>query len=349
MNLDFSQLKSLNIECIDLIKLSIAQCDNLVPTSIDTDGSIFNGCGYIDGYRLSSSGALKAQSDTITTGFIPYTQNCTITLIGPSFLKSKSSYHYLMFYDKNFTKLGYLQLNFSAHGSSYGVSTSGSPTINVSNSMMSVNQYGYTTIKLSFSTDTSNVAYFRINANGQGSSMIVATSVTDIKTYNWRRAFINLVPLSIDTDGSIYDGCGYKTGYTLSHSGNIVSQENSIITGFIPATATDKIRMFGVNWMLPPSDAYYYICFYDENFIYLGSVNHQGSNISDRGISDVHENNVDIIQNNTSTIHNVKTDANGVTTFNIIFNSDAANVNYIRIAAGYTGQEMVVTKNEEII
>jgi hypothetical protein len=38
-----------------------------------------------------------------------------------------------------------------------------------------------------------------------------------------------------------------------------------------------------------------------------------------------------------------------VTTFNIVFNPDVANFNYIRIAAGYIGQEMVVTKNEEII
>ena len=32
---------------------------NRVPFSVDTDGSVFNGTGYITGYRLSSNGSLK--------------------------------------------------------------------------------------------------------------------------------------------------------------------------------------------------------------------------------------------------------------------------------------------------
>lgn len=52
---------------------------NIIPLSIDADGSVFNGTGYIDGYRLSSNyntnapHYASAQSGYFTTGFIPYT------------------------------------------------------------------------------------------------------------------------------------------------------------------------------------------------------------------------------------------------------------------------------------
>lgn len=52
---------------------------NILPLSIDADGSVFNGTGYMDGYRLSSNyntnapHYASAQSGYFTTGFFPYT------------------------------------------------------------------------------------------------------------------------------------------------------------------------------------------------------------------------------------------------------------------------------------
>lgn len=51
---------------------------NLVPTSVDNDGStIFNGVGYQNGKYLSSSGwvTLSDGADSVATGFIPYALN----------------------------------------------------------------------------------------------------------------------------------------------------------------------------------------------------------------------------------------------------------------------------------
>ena len=49
---------------------------NQVPTSIDTDGSVFNGVGYVGRTRLSSSGATKKDADFVTTtGYIPAKAN----------------------------------------------------------------------------------------------------------------------------------------------------------------------------------------------------------------------------------------------------------------------------------
>lgn len=44
---------------------------NLLPSAIDTDGSIYNGVGWEKGYRLGSDGAPTAQNDSYLTGFIP--------------------------------------------------------------------------------------------------------------------------------------------------------------------------------------------------------------------------------------------------------------------------------------
>lgn len=44
---------------------------NLLPSAIDTDGSIYNGVGWQEGYRLNSSGAAEGLSGSYLTGFIP--------------------------------------------------------------------------------------------------------------------------------------------------------------------------------------------------------------------------------------------------------------------------------------
>ena len=355
MSLNFSQLKHLNVDGIELIRISIGAYNNLIPSAIDTDGSIFNGCGYINGYRLSSSGALKTQENTITTGFIPYTQNCAITMLGVNFTKGYvNGYHYLTFFDKNFNKLCHLQLYFNSSGS-YSVSASGNPGINASTSIISSDEYMCTTIKPVFNASTSNIAYFRINGNGNGSSMIVSTSNEDVDKYTWKRQFVNLVTRSIDVDGSIYNGYGYMKGCGLIYPGSnsiipsVGQQANTIITGYIPATKSDKIRMSGVSW-IPSGTSGYCISFYNSDFNYLGSCYHVGNNISDRGISSIFEYNGDLITNNNSSLNNVTTDANGVITFNFEFAESAGNsVRYIRISAGDIGSDMIVTKNEEII
>ena len=61
--------------------------------------------------------------------------------------------------------------------------------------------------------------------------------------------YTNQVPLSIDTDGSIYNsGLGYKNGYRLSSSGGESTSTYSVITGFIKAKGGDVIRIKGITW-----------------------------------------------------------------------------------------------------
>lgn len=74
---------------------------NLVPTSVDTDGSIFNETGYITGYRLNSSGNTTAQDGAIASGFIPYAGQ-TVCISGSAADIAGTVGNYLCLYDSSF-------------------------------------------------------------------------------------------------------------------------------------------------------------------------------------------------------------------------------------------------------
>lgn len=56
-------------------------------------------------------------------------------------------------------------------------------------------------------------------------------------------AYTNQIPISTDSNGNIFNGTGYKTGYYLSSSGAEVSDGAHIVSGFIPVTKGDIIRI----------------------------------------------------------------------------------------------------------
>ena len=156
--------------------------------------------------------------------------------------------------------------------------------------------------------------------------------------------FTNQVPISTDTDGSIFNGCGYKENVRLSSSGGISgsAQNGSVTTGFIPFPDGDKtiIRMKGVVWKTATADGYghYYINFYDSSKKFL----HYTS-------SETHASAAHILT--------VTRDANGVETveFSQTYGDSNTNLNnirnkakYIRINAYGKGADFIVTINEEI-
>lgn len=156
--------------------------------------------------------------------------------------------------------------------------------------------------------------------------------------------FKNLVPESIDTDGSIFNGTGYKDNVRLSSSGGISSsaQNGAVTTGFIPWHGDgDVLRMKGVEWLNTTAnyDGHYYMVFYDGD---KKKLNHMSSETQATG-------NMDHILTATR-------DADGVETF--IWNKDYGTGNtmlqsvrqasFIRITARGKGADMIVTINEEI-
>jgi hypothetical protein len=171
-------------------------------------------------------------------------------------------------------------------------------------------------------------------------------SVNGVRIWN-PITFTNQVPISTDTDGSIFNGTGYIENRRLSSSGGLSSsaQNGSVTTGFIPFHGDgDIIRLKGVEWLNATTnyDGHYYIMFYDANKKSRGNNDY----IASRGVS----------AGDNSRILTVTRDSNGIETF--VFNKDygtsnallqwVRNASYIRITAHGKGADMIVTINEEI-
>lgn len=117
---------------------------NLVPTSIDTDGSIYNGIGYKDNCRLSSSGAVKAQESASVTGFMPYTHGSIVRAKTKGNGTLSGSSDYFQIYNEDFTLLNSNTLN-SFNNTSYGsyvVNEDGSDLITINTSTLTSAQGG---------------------------------------------------------------------------------------------------------------------------------------------------------------------------------------------------------------
>lgn len=154
--------------------------------------------------------------------------------------------------------------------------------------------------------------------------------------------FTNQVPISTDTDGSIFNGVGYKDNVRLSSSGGISSsaQSGSVTTGFIPWKNTDVVRMKGATWA-SMSGYHFYFTIYNSNKEAYGGV---GQGCIESGEES---------GNHFSAIYDEIT---GVTTFSIndpdgttgAFRANAKTAAFFRLTVYGKGEDLIITTNEEI-
>lgn len=153
---------------------------NLVPTSTDTDGSIYNGTGYKDNARLSSSGGVSgtAQTGSVVTGFIPFKNTDVIRIKGAEWIGATATHgghFYLNLYDSNKTFVtkgnmsseGQAKGNYNGQVSATYDATTGVTTFSIDNP---------TGTNGDFRLAAQNAAYFRINAHGKGADLIVTVN-----------------------------------------------------------------------------------------------------------------------------------------------------------------------------
>ena len=74
---------------------------NLIPVAASESGSIYYGCGYLDGYRLTSSNGIAAVESACVSGFMPYTHGSTIRVVGSTNDVSVAG-QYVAVYDSSF-------------------------------------------------------------------------------------------------------------------------------------------------------------------------------------------------------------------------------------------------------
>lgn len=60
-------------------------------------------------------------------------------------------------------------------------------------------------------------------------------------------AYTNKIPASVDADGDVYNGVGYKSGVYLDSAGAEISGQNVVVSGYIPVKKGDIIRIKDVS------------------------------------------------------------------------------------------------------
>ena len=308
-----------------LWQLVKAKYTNQIPISTDANGNIYNGKGWKENTWVNG-GNENFNWGTYVTGYIPCKIGDIVRLKNVKF--DNTSTLRLSFFDSNKNYIGQIV---------------GNGTWNLDTMLKGEKDSSGNYIKWTI-TDIANIstncAYIRITA-----LMIDSTSIV---TINQPIAdYTNQVPISTDTDGSIYNGVGYKDNTRLSSSGGVSSsaQANSVTTGFIPFPTGDKtvIRIKGVEWLNANANysGHYYVQFYKADKTICGSSMY------------LYSGDTDVI----SHIVTITRDANGVETFsfnqeygttNTMLQAVRNNAKYIRINAYGKGADFIVTINEEI-
>lgn len=231
---------------------------NQIPISIDTDGSVFNGTGYIENKRLNSSGVVSELSVTgatnpaFVTGLIPgkagdivRLKNCYIDPVNTDNSSKYGTAGYSLrtaFYNNPSSTLN----NGMGLTPWTGYTPSNTTDYFVGDVVLDNN--GYVT---QFTLKDSLKNYFRLTlaCDGDPADAIVTVN-EEITEDSTSQTYTNQIPISIDTDGSIFNGVGWQAQKRVNSSGEVIDNtstdafigEKTNVTGFIPAKTGDIIR-----------------------------------------------------------------------------------------------------------
>ena len=332
-----------------------ARTGNAVPSSIDKTGAVYNGTGYKDGYTINSASdgteSEVAMDGCCVTGFIPVTKDTIVKVTTDGWNLSPTNSR-IIFYNANFVPMAY----YTQHGF-VGLFNGYTNTTAIKDKTVQSVTYGsdgMTTLNIAYGANCTDLAYIRIRAVGKGANLAVIREgeVPDTPEIPEVGGYTNLIPTSIDTDGSVYNGTGYLVGKRLNSSGAIVEAstyaDSTLVTGFIPVKIGDIIRTYQLREKLymSGSGSYVssngYISFFDVNFVKLDQFN--GSGYSSGAFIDA---------DNSSWDYDESTK---ITTVNIAWKSGATGVAYFRMSGMFnlvSGEnndpgDCVITVNEEI-
>lgn len=183
----FSNLKALTIPEGDVTKVLCGSTvlwekppayKNWVEYAEDTAaGSLYNGCGYKENVRLSSSGSVSgsAQSGSVTTGFMPFKNTDVIRMKGAEWVGASDKYGGHYYFNLYNSSKGNISSGIMASSSMGGAnassqfnavydSTTGVTTFSIVNPTGNTGQ---------FREAAKTAAWFRINAYGKGKDLII--------------------------------------------------------------------------------------------------------------------------------------------------------------------------------
>lgn len=146
-------------------------------------------------------------------------------------------------------------------------------------------------------------------------------------------SYTNMLPSATDTDGSVYNDVGYAVGQKLTSTGATEEYAGVYLTGFIPVSLGDVVRLKNVTWQYGVTSGItsnnQRISFYDANKTHLGQTNGTGAGGTLAGVKD---------DNNIWTQFTVR-NSSGLT---------LNNAAYFRLCCAGITSESIITVNEEI-
>lgn len=167
-----------------------------------------------------------------------------------------------------------------------------------------------------------------INISNVTGNIVITAVATAISS----GTYTNQIPISTDTDGSVYNGVGYNSGYYISSSGGVLSSRSgSYVTGFIPCKVGDVVRLQNVNFDSDASDkSYHRVAFYDSNRTYIGLFNGQSTAVPHQSVQN---------SDGVWTQFGIKATMGGV---------DYSSAAYFRLCCSDINASSIITVNEEI-
>lgn len=138
---------------------------NLVPTSVDENGELFNvdGLGYANNTYINSSGVASTRKNTVTTGFIAVTAGVKTIRVAGEGLSIDSTYTRVAGYDKDFnliSNISYNNMNKTSGGNYY-------------NGKLIDEDSTLFTLELQKVSNLAKAVYLRVSVNGDGADLIV--------------------------------------------------------------------------------------------------------------------------------------------------------------------------------
>lgn len=326
--------------------VNIPKYINKAPKTINADGTIYNEVGYKEGYRLSSSGAEKAQDKAVTFGFIPCTRDDVIRLAGIEWMPTVADgYCYIAFYDINFNILS--TLNCFRYDTNLVSNIGGSDRVNVLNKdktshSVTIDENGVVLFNLSY-LDGKDFAYIRISAQGEGKNAII--TLNEEIVYDKPSNILNMALMG-DDQVIGWNSKGYTQNARLSSSdeGKVVTNYTGVAgmsaSGYIPAKNNDVIR---IKNFYGPNGRRSYIMAYDNSkkliaYKQFGTTEekvHYEWGGPNYGKSDWY------------TVEGIKKPA-GVTTITLSSDIFGSNIAYIRFC-GIITEKTIVTVNKKFI
>lgn len=198
-------------------------------------------------------------------------------------------------------------------------------------------------LKLYNDTDIQAIADAIRSVNGEATTYKVSEMAAVISTFSYTPpvSITNLVPISIDNQGQIFDGVGYRNGYYMSGGGVGSADANATITGYIELNATDASAIgdvYRIKGVGEPSASHTRIALINASF---GSLAETNSFLSGSATG--------AMGNFNLTTETVGGETVYCLTVNRNLSASYSNIKYLRFSFdGTSGANVVITCNEVI-